>query len=55
MTPIDIGIADSKSAAASNSGGKSIGGNTYGSNPVIWIVFGVLALVGAVIFLKLRS
>jgi hypothetical protein len=55
MTPIDIGLSDSKSLAASQSGALTVGGNTYGSNPVVWIVFGVLALVGLVIFLKLRS
>jgi len=54
MTPLDIGLSDSKSLAASTGGGFSVGGNTYGSNPVVWIVFGVLALVGLMIFLKLK-
>jgi hypothetical protein len=55
MQPIDVSLSDSKSAAAAaGSGTYSIGGNTYGSNPVIWIVFGVLALVGVIAWLKLK-
>lgn len=55
MQPIDVSLSDSKSAAASaGSGSYSIGGNTYNSNPVVWIVAGVLGLVGLVIYLKMR-
>ena len=55
MGGTDVSLSDSKStASAAGSGSYSIGGNTYGSNPLIWVVGGVLALVGLVIFLKLR-
>ncbi len=55
MTPIDIALSDSKSNATSTgSGGRQIGGNTYESNPLMWIVFGVVALFGLVLYLKLR-
>jgi hypothetical protein len=48
-------LSDSKSLASSaGSGSFSIGGNTYGSNPVVWIVLGVLALVGVIVWLKLK-
>jgi hypothetical protein len=48
-------LSDSKSFAASaGSGSYSIGGNSYGSNPVVWIVLGVLALVGVIVWLKLK-
>jgi hypothetical protein len=56
MTPIDIGISTSESQAASTgSGATNIGGNTYGSSPVMWIVVGIVALFGLVLFLKLRK
>jgi hypothetical protein len=49
-------LSDSKSfAAATGSGSYSIGGNTYASNPIIWIVGGVVALVALVLYLKLRK
>jgi hypothetical protein len=55
MGGYDISLSDSKSTAASSgSGSYSIGGNTYGSNPVVWIVAGVVVLFGLVIYLKLR-
>jgi hypothetical protein len=55
MGGYDISLSDSKSSAASaGSGTYSIGGNTYASNPVVWIVLGVLALVGLVVWLKLK-
>lgn len=55
MGGYDISLSDSKSAAASSgSGTYSIGGNTYASNPYVWIVVGVLALVGLVAWLKLK-
>lgn len=54
--PIDVGLSASSSQAASTgSGATNIGGNTYGSNPVVWIVAGILGLVGLVLFLKLRN
>ena len=56
MGGYDISLSDSKSAAASaGSGSYSIGGNTYASNPVVWIVVGVVALFGMVLYLKLRK
>jgi hypothetical protein len=55
MGGYDISLSDSKStAAAAGSGSYSIGGNTYASNPVVWIVVGVVALFGLVVYLKLR-
>lgn len=55
MTPIDIGIAANEATnATTGSGGRQIGGNTYDTNPLVWIVLGVVALVGLVLFLKLR-
>jgi hypothetical protein len=56
MGGYDISLSDSKSnAAASGSGSYSIGGNTYASNPVVWVVVGVVALFGMVLYLKLRK
>lgn len=55
MQPIDVGLSASSAQTASNSGSRTIGGNTYGSNPVGWIVAGVLVLVALIVFLKLRK
>ncbi len=56
MGGTDVSLSDSKSLASSaGSGSFSIGGNTYASNPIVWIVAGVVALVGMVLWLKLRK
>ena len=56
MGGYDIPLSDSKStAAAAGSGSYSIGGNTYASNPVVWVIVGVIALFGMVLYLKLRK
>jgi len=55
MVPISVGLSDSKSSAASTgSGSYSIGGNTYESNPVLWIVGAAVLLVGFIAYLKFR-
>lgn len=56
MTPnFDIGLSASSSQAASTgSGATNISNNSYGSNPYIWIVVGVVALLGFIAFLKLK-
>ncbi len=56
MGGYDISLSDSKSAAAAaGSGSYSIGGNTYMSNPVVWIVVGVVAVIGLIAYLKFRK
>lgn len=53
MGGYDISLSDSKSnASSSGSGSYSIGGNTYYSNPVIWIAVAAIALVGLIAYLK---
>jgi hypothetical protein len=55
MSPIEVGLSQSTSTPTSTgSGGVQISGDTYSSNPMIWIIGGVIALVGLVLYLKLR-
>jgi len=54
MEPIDVSLSSSQ-AASTGSGTYSIGGNTYQSNPLLWVIAGVVGLVGLFIFLKLKK
>lgn len=56
MTPIDIGAASSASAGADSgkTGAFNVSGGATKSNIVLWIVLGVVALVGGLIYLRTR-
>jgi hypothetical protein len=55
MTPIDIGLAASESVAPTVGGGDQYNNQTsYGPSPVAWIAAAAVALVGMVLWLKLR-
>lgn len=51
----DISLSDSKSSAASNSGSKVINNNTGANSTVLFVVVGVVALFGLVVWLKKGS
>jgi hypothetical protein len=55
MAPISIGLSDSKSTATQfgSVGPNSFaGGNTNAPNWIMWVVIGVVALFGVILFLK---